>query len=108
MDSKNGSDLGLGEQHPVLRALRAGEGRLHRAHVEFEGVGEDRVRLAGKLDQQDAGQAARGRRASDRGSYSRFAKAVAEADLLVFTNPRFFPLIKNKFCPLELHRVLFT
>lgn len=29
-------------------------------------------------------------------------------NLLVFTNPRFFPLIKKKFCPLELHRVLFT
>lgn len=37
-----------------------------------------------KLDVQDAGQSTRGRRASDRGAYSRFQRAVAEAELTRF------------------------
>jgi len=36
-------------------------------------------RLAQKLDAQDEGQSERGRRASDRGAYSRFSRAVHEA-----------------------------
>lgn len=38
-------------------------------------------RLVGKLDAQDDGQSERGRRATDLGAYSRFAHAVAEAEL---------------------------
>ncbi len=38
-------------------------------------------KLVNKLDAQDAGQSARGRKASDRGAYSRFQKALAEAKL---------------------------
>jgi hypothetical protein len=34
-----------------------------------------------KLDAQDEGDTARGRRASDRGAYSRFSRALAEAEL---------------------------
>jgi hypothetical protein len=41
-------------------------------------------RMVGKLDAQDDGQTARGRRASDRGAYSRFTRAVAEAELTRF------------------------
>ena len=44
-------------------------------------------RLVGKLDGQDSGQTARGRRASDRGAYSRFTRAVAEAELTRFIKP---------------------
>ncbi|WP_297899676.1 IS1634 family transposase, partial [Metallibacterium sp.] len=40
--------------------------------------------LVRKLDAQDEGQSARGRKASDRGAYSRFARAVAEAELTRF------------------------
>ena len=37
-----------------------------------------------RLDAQDAGETALGRRASDRGAYSRFTRAVAEAELTRF------------------------
>ena len=40
--------------------------------------------MVGKLDAQDIGQTARGRRASDRGAYSRFTRAVAEAEMTRF------------------------
>lgn len=40
--------------------------------------------LADKLNRQDAGQNARGRRASDRGAYQRFQKAVLEAEFSRF------------------------
>ena len=53
-----------------------------RARIsELEAIAEKMVR---KLDGQDEGQAARGRRASDRDAYSRFARAVAEAELTRF------------------------
>lgn len=38
-------------------------------------------KLVGKLDAQDSGQTERGRKASDRGAYSRFQHAVADAHL---------------------------
>ncbi len=41
-------------------------------------------KMVAKLDAQDGGQTARGRRASDRGAYSRFTRAVAEAELTRF------------------------
>lgn len=41
-------------------------------------------KLVMRLDAQDAGETARGRRASDRGAYSRFTRAVAEAELTRF------------------------
>ena len=40
--------------------------------------------MAGKLDAQDDGQTACGRRASEHGVYSRFPRAVAEAELTRF------------------------
>ena len=39
------------------------------------------AQLVAKLDAQDEGQTERGRRATDRGAYTRFARAVAEAEL---------------------------
>lgn len=41
-------------------------------------------KMVGKLDAQDAGKTAKGRRASDRGAYSRFTRAVADAELTRF------------------------
>jgi transposase len=41
-------------------------------------------KMVGELDAQDAGQTAKGRRASDRGAYSRIIRAVAEAELTRF------------------------
>jgi hypothetical protein len=41
-------------------------------------------KMVGKLDAQDAGKTAKGRRASDRGAYSRFTRAVAEAEMTRF------------------------
>ena len=34
---------GRGEGNPVLRALGPGEARFHRADIEAEAVGEDRI-----------------------------------------------------------------
>ena len=41
-------------------------------------------KMVDKLDAQDAGKTAKGRRASDRGAFSRFTRAVAEAELTRF------------------------
>ncbi len=46
-------------------------------------------KMVTKLDAQDEGQTARGRRASDRGAYSRFTRAVAEAELTRFLKADF-------------------
>lgn len=42
------------------------------------------AKLVAKLDAQDSGQTERGRKASDRGAYSRFQQAVADAKLTRF------------------------
>lgn|SRR5574337_363385 len=44
------------------------------------------TKLVSKLDAQDAGQTERGRKASDRGAYSRFQHAIAEAKLTRFVH----------------------
>jgi len=49
--------------------------------AELEAMAE---KLVTRLDSQDAGETSRGRRASDRGAYSRFTRAVAEAELTRF------------------------
>src|SRR6056297_69850 len=66
--------------HDALRAAEQGDRRRARI-AELEAMAETMV---GKLDAQDAGQTARGRRASDRGAYSRFSRAVAEAEMTRF------------------------
>ena len=66
--------------HDPLRAADQGDRRRARI-AELEAVAE---RMVGKLDAQDAGQTAKGRRASDRGAYSRFTRAVAEAEMTRF------------------------
>jgi hypothetical protein len=66
--------------HDPLRAAEQGDRRRARI-AEMEAMAEKMVR---KLDAQDGGQTARGRRASDRGAYSRFMRAVAEAELTRF------------------------
>ena len=53
-----------------------------RARIrELKGLAE---KMAAKLDAQDKGKTARGRRTSDRGAYNRFTRAVAEAKLSRF------------------------
>ncbi len=66
--------------HDPLRSTEQSEKRRARI-AELEAMAE---RIVGKLDAQDAGQTDRGRRASDRGAYSRFTRAVAEAELTRF------------------------
>ena len=66
--------------HDPLRASEQSEKRRARI-AELEAMAE---RMVGKLDAQDAGATDRGRRASDRGAYSRFTRAVAEAELTRF------------------------
>jgi transposase len=66
--------------HDPLRAAEQGDRRRARI-AELEAMAE---KMVGKLDAQDGGQTARGRRASDRGAYSRFTRAVAEAELTRF------------------------
>ena len=66
--------------HDPLRAQEQSDKRRKRIS-ELEAMAE---KLVTKLDAQDEGQTARGRRASDRGAYSRFTRAVAEAELTRF------------------------
>ena len=71
--------------HDSLRAAEQGDRRRARI-AELELMAE---KMVTKLDAQDEGQAARGRRASDRGAYSRFTRAVAEAEMTRFLKPDF-------------------
>ena len=66
--------------HDPLRAEEQSERRQARIR-ELAAMAD---KMVGKLDAQDDGQTARGRRASDRGAYSRFTRAVAEAELTRF------------------------
>lgn len=66
-------------QNP-LRAAEQSDRRRARI-AELQAMAE---KMVGKLDAQDAGKTAKGRRASDRGAYSRFTRAVAEAELTRF------------------------
>lgn len=69
---------------PVRAAEQADRRRARVA--ELEAMAE---KMVTKLDAQDEGQTTRGRRASDRGAYSRFARAVAEAELARFIKADF-------------------
>ena len=64
---------------PTHAALQSARRRARIA--ELDAMAE---KMVTRLDAQDAGETARGRRASDRGAYSRFARAVAEAELTRF------------------------
>jgi len=66
--------------HDAKRALEQGESRQARID-ELEAMGNAMV---AKLDRQDNGKSEKGRRASDRGAYSRFVRAVADAELSRF------------------------
>ena len=66
--------------HDPVRANEQTDRRRARIR-ELEGMAE---KMAAKLDAQDKGKTARGRRASDRGAYNRFTRAVAEAKLSRF------------------------
>ena len=66
--------------HDAVRA--ADQSARRRARIaELEAQAENMV---AKLDAQDGGKTTRGRRASDRGAYSRFTRAVAEAEMTRF------------------------
>ncbi len=66
--------------HDPLRAAEQGETRRARI-AELEAMAE---KMVGKLDAQDGGSTPQGRRASDRGAYSRFTRAVADAEMTRF------------------------
>jgi len=66
--------------HDPLRAAEQSDRRRARISA-LEDMADKMVK---KLDGQDDGQTARGRRASDRGAYSRFTRAVAEAEMTRF------------------------
>lgn len=66
--------------HDPLRATEQSAKRRSRI-ADLEALAERMVR---KLDAQDDGQTERGRRASDRGAFSRFTRAVAEEELTRF------------------------
>ena len=66
--------------HDPMRAAEQSARRRERI-AELEAFAS---KLVGKLDTQDEGKSERGRRATDRGAYSRFARAVADAELTRF------------------------
>jgi transposase len=69
--------------HDPNRAKEQSERRQQKL-TELTELGE---RLAAKLDAQDEGKSERGRRASDRGAYTRFSRAVYEAHLSRIITP---------------------
>jgi transposase len=70
--------------HDPVRAAEQGDKRRARI-AELEAMGDAMV---AKLNRQDEGsKSEKGRRASDRGAYSRFSRAVAEAEMLRFVKP---------------------
>jgi transposase len=71
--------------HDPLRAEEQTARRRSRI-AELEAMAE---KMVARLDAQDAGKTAKGRRASDRGAYSRFCRAVAEAEMSRFIKPDF-------------------
>ncbi|MCP5081092.1 MAG: IS1634 family transposase, partial [Alphaproteobacteria bacterium] len=71
--------------HDPLRSAEQGDRRRARI-AELEAMAE---KMVARLDAQDDGQTARGRRASDRGAFSRFTRAVAEAELTRFLKADF-------------------
>ena len=66
--------------HDAKRALEQGESRRARIN-ELEAMGNAMVE---KLDRQDEGKRSKGRKASDRGAYSRFGRAISDAELTRF------------------------
>jgi hypothetical protein len=64
---------------PDRAALQSGHRRARIAELEAMAA-----KMVKKLDAQDGGDTAPGRRASDRGVYSRFSRSVAEAELTRF------------------------
>jgi hypothetical protein len=71
--------------HDPLRAAEQGDRRRARI-AELEAMAE---KMVARLDAQDNGKNPRGRRASDRGAYSRFSRAVAEAEMTRFLRADF-------------------
>jgi len=71
--------------HDPKRAHEQKQRRRERI-AEIEAFAE---KLVAKLDAQDEGLSERGRRASDRGAYSRFQQAVADAELTRFIKPHY-------------------
>jgi len=71
--------------HDPLRAEEQTARRRARI-AELEAMAE---KMVAKLDAQDTGKTAKGRRASDRGAYSRFCRAVSEAEMTRFIKPDF-------------------
>ena len=69
--------------HDPLRAEEQTARRRARI-AELEAMAE---KMVARPDAQDAGNTARGRRAADRGAYSRFCRAVAEAEMTRFLKP---------------------
>lgn len=69
--------------HDPLRAAEQSDRRREKI-TELEAMAD---KMVGKLDTQDAGLTAKGRRASDRGAYSRFTRAVAQAEMTRFLKP---------------------
>lgn len=66
--------------HDPVRAAEQADKRRERIR-EIEELGE---KLVAKLDAQDEGVTERGRKASDRGAYSRFQQAIGDAELTRF------------------------
>ena len=66
--------------HDPIRAAEQSARRRKRIE-ELEVFAEE---LVAKLDAQDEGKSERGRRATDRGAYSRFQRAVSDAELTRF------------------------
>ena len=79
--------------HDPVRAKEQADRRRARIR-ELEGLAE---KIVAKLDAQGKGKAARRRRATDRGAYSRFTLAIAEAKLSWFIKASWCDLGKLRY-----------
>lgn len=83
---ENGLAEGRFADHRLVVAhdLRCATEQAAKRRARIQELEQFAETLVAKLDAQDEGQTQRGRRASDRGAYSRFQRAVAEAELTRF------------------------
>ena len=72
--------LGVVQTHDPIREARLGQ-RCRERIAELAAMADQ---MTDKLNAQGKGETAKGRRACDRGAYSRFTRAVAEAKLTRF------------------------
>ena len=86
---------GLAESHfadqrmVIAHDPESAKAQSAKRRARIEELQEFASKLTNKLDKQDAGKTDKGRRASDRGAYTRFSRAILDAELSRFVKADF-------------------